>query len=170
MPNNIRFAVALLFAGISLTCAADEVPKLSSAARDFVFKGAPQVLKACDLPKGVCGKSKFTVTGESGGESNDAKGVTRQMRLDGLELEMNYPVTNPRKFTLSQVSISGGQWKIPRGLDLGSNAAKVRAALGQPSYVNDDCFEYVYEEKQSSASLCFKDDKLVKLVWDQMID
>ena len=89
---------------------------------------------------------------------------------DGLELEMSYPVTRPSKFYLSQVIIGGGQWKIPRGLDLGSNAAKVRAVLGQPSYVNDDCYEYVYEEKQSSASLCFKDDKLVKLVWDQMID
>ncbi|MES2103452.1 MAG: hypothetical protein V4634_05490 [Pseudomonadota bacterium] len=170
MPTKIRFAVALLLAGISLTSTADEAPKLSSAAKDFIFKGAMQVLKDCDLPKGVCGKSRFTVTSESGGNSNDEKRVTRQMRLDGLELEMNYPVTNPRKFYLSQVSISGGLWKLPRGLDLGSNGAKVRTVLGQPSYVNDDCFEYVYEEKQSSASLCFKDDRLVKVVWDQMID
>ncbi|WP_394778091.1 hypothetical protein [Undibacterium sp.] len=170
MPTTFRFVVALLLAGVAVTSAADETPKLSSAARDFIVKGATQVLKACDLPKGVCGKSRFTVTGESGGNSNDEKQVTRQMRLDNLELEMNYPVTNPRKFTLTQVSVNGGQWKMPRGLDLGSNAAKVKAALGQPSYVNDDCFEYVYEEKQSGASLCFKDDKLVKLVWDQMID
>ncbi|HTD06180.1 hypothetical protein [Undibacterium sp.] len=170
MPTKIRFAVALLLAGISLTSAADEAPKLSSAARDFIAKGALLVLKACDLPKGVCGKSRFTITGESGGDSNDEKRVTRQMSMDGLELEMSYPVTRPSKFYLSQVIIGGGQWKIPRGLDLGSNAAKVRAVLGQPSYVNDDCYEYVYEEKQSSASLCFKDDKLVKLVWDQMID
>ncbi|GGC78858.1 hypothetical protein [Undibacterium terreum] len=170
MPNKIRFAIALLFTGLSLAAAADEVPKLSSTAKDFVSKGALQVLKACDLPKGVCGKSRFTVTSESGGESNDAKGVTRQMRLDGLELEMNYPVTNPRKFYLSQVSLSGGQWKIPRGLDLGSNTAKVKSVLGQPSYLNDDCYEYVYEEKQSGASLCFKEDKLIKIVWDQFID
>ncbi|MES2069570.1 MAG: hypothetical protein V4488_04430 [Pseudomonadota bacterium] len=170
MPTKIRYAVALLCTGLSLASNADEAPRLSAAARDFIAKGALQVLKACDLPKGMCGKSRFIITSESGGESNDQKRLTRQMKLDGLELEMNYPVTNPAKFYLSQVSVNGGGWKIPRGLDLGSSAAKAKSVLGPPSYVNDDCYEYVYEEKQSSASLCFKDDRLVKLVWDQMID
>ena len=64
----------------------------------------------------------------------------RQIQFNGLELHGQ--MTSSQEFSPIVVTVTTPNWKIPRGLDVGTPAGRVEALLGPPMVKTDMFLEY----------------------------
>ena len=155
---------------VSFAAFATEERSLTTAAQNFIVKGAEPTLRKCALPKPRCGDAKLLGNENLPGESNDEKRLTRTITFDGLEIALTIPVMNRRRYLVGKVEISSSKWPVDHGLQVGQLQNRVVDVLGLPTTEAGNCIQYFNEISQSSVGFCFSSGRIAKILWERWVD
>lgn len=107
------------------------------------------------------------------GDVNECGGdVTITLHYSGLIIELLGDGTG-RNFTVIKVEVTSSKWFVASGITVGTKAKDVAEKFGEPSEKSDESgvesWSYVNKGNDGWAGVEFRDNKIVKIIWESAI-